>query len=304
MIENPVPWPNGARCAVAITFDVDTDSFLHLGFGGRVPDMVTTNSWLRYDEIAVPRILALFRRYGLRQTFFYPAWCMEQHPRLVEAILADGHEIGHHGWLHESMNRLPPEEEAGWIRRGIATIERMTGRRPRGFRAPVYDFSRRTAAILAAEGFLYDATLMSDDVPHLVDTEAGSFWELPSHWTLDDWPPYVHNIELGYTMSIRAPDEAMAVFMSDFEAMHELGGLWIAVWHPWVSGRPARCLRIARMIEAMLARGGVWFATMEEIARHVQSVTATGAWRPRRVRLPYWDGPLDPALVPRQQPPG
>ena len=32
LIENPVPWPDGARCAVAITFDIDTDSILHLDF--------------------------------------------------------------------------------------------------------------------------------------------------------------------------------------------------------------------------------------------------------------------------------
>lgn len=300
MIENPVPWPNGARCAVAITFDVDTDSFLHLDHRERVKDMVCTTSWLRYDEIAIPRILGMFREYGLRQTFFYPAWCMEQHPRLVEMILKDGHEIAHHGYLHENMNQLSDEDETRWISRATETILRMTGKRPRGFRAPVYNFSHRTASILAAEGFRYDATLMSDDVPHVVETGSGQFWELPSHWALDDWPPYVHNIELGYMMSIRSPDEAMSVFMAEFEAMYEFGGLWVAVWHPWVSGRLARCARIAKMIQYMQAKGKVWFATMEEIAAHMQSITANGHYVPRRVRLPYYEEPIALDLVPRQ----
>ncbi len=122
MIERPVPWPNGAKCAVAITFDIDTDSFLHLEYGDRVPDMVCTTSWLRYDEIAVPRILGMYRDLGLRQTFFYPAWCMERYPHLVELILKDGHEIAHHGYLHENPNQLTKEDEVYWIQRSIDTI--------------------------------------------------------------------------------------------------------------------------------------------------------------------------------------
>ncbi len=300
MIERPVPWPDGAKCAVAITFDIDTDSFLHLEYGDRVPDMVCTTSWLRYDEIAVPRILGMYRDLGLRQTFFYPAWCMERYPHLVELILKDGHEIAHHGYLHENPNQLTKEDEVYWIQRSIDIIERMTGRRPRGFRAPVYNFSRHTADILAKEGFLYDATLMGDDVPHAIECESGRLLELPSHWALDDWPPYVHNIELEYTMTIRSPDEAMAVYLSEFEAMHRHGGLWIAVWHPWVSGRLARCERIAGMIDYMQSKGDVWFATMEEIAEHIQACIDAGTYEPRIVRLPYYEIGIPDDQRPRQ----
>ncbi len=76
LIANAPPWPNGARCAAAVTFDVDSDSLLHIEHGDRAPELVATASWLRYDEIAVPRILDLYRRLELRQTFFYPAWSM------------------------------------------------------------------------------------------------------------------------------------------------------------------------------------------------------------------------------------
>lgn len=299
MIENPVPWPNGAKCAVAITFDIDTDSFLHLDFPERARSLVSTNSWLRYDEVAVPRIVKMYKDFGLKQTFFYPAWCMEQYPRLVETILEGGHEIAHHGYLHEGMNQLSDEDEVYWIERAIDTIVRMTGKRPRGFRAPLYNFSHRTADILAQQGFTYDASLMADDIPYHIKTASGSLWEVPSHWALDDWPPYVHNIDINFTMSIRSPEEAMGVFMAEFEAMYEYGGLWVAVWHPWVSGRLARCSRIAKMIEYMQSKGDVWFASMEEIARHMQSVTDAGTYTPREVGLPYYDKPISPADLPR-----
>ena len=70
----------------------------------------------------------------------------------------------------------------------------------------------------------------------------------------------------------------MKVYMAEFEAMYEYGGLWIAVWHPFVSARLARCHRIGQMIEEMLNRGGVWFATMEEIANHVRACIDNGTW--------------------------
>ena len=73
LIKDPVPWPNGARCAVAITFDIDTDSILHLEYPDRAKDLIASNSWLKYDEIAIPRILDIYRHFGLKQTFYYPA---------------------------------------------------------------------------------------------------------------------------------------------------------------------------------------------------------------------------------------
>jgi len=93
-------------------------------------------------------------------------------------------------------------------------------------------------------------------------------------------------------MPIKSPDEAMNVFMSEFEAMYKYGGLWVTVWHPFVSGRLARCDRVAKMIEDMQNRGGVWFATMEEIANHVQACIDNGSWTPRVDDLPYYDGPI------------
>lgn len=288
MIKNPVPWPNGAKVACAITFDIDTDSILHLEFRDKAPSMVSLMSWLKYDEVAIPRLVEMYERYEIKQTFFYPAWCMEQYPHLVDVILEGGHEIAGHGYLHENPNKLAPEEEMYWLDRQISVIEKMTGRRPRGWRAPLYNFSQHTLDFLIERGIRYDASLMGDDVPYVLKSTMGQVIELPSHWGMDDWPQYVHEPNFGYMVPIRAPDEAMKVYMSEFDAMYEYGGLWIAVWHPFVSARLARCHRIAKMIEEMQDRGGVWFATMEEIAAHVQKCMDDGTWVPRVDRLPYY----------------
>jgi peptidoglycan/xylan/chitin deacetylase (PgdA/CDA1 family) len=292
MIENPVPWPNGARVAVAITFDIDADSILHLAHRDRSHQLVAAQSLLRYDRISVPRILDMYRNFGIKQTFFFPAWCMEQYPELVERILEGGHEIAHHGYIHEDPNEQSRDAERYWLRRGIEVIEKMTGKRPRGWRAPTYNVSVHSTDLLIEEGFLYDASLMGDDVPYVLQTERGEVLELPSHWALDDWPQYAHVPEFDFSMPIRSPDDAMRVYMAEFDAMWKYNGLWIAVWHPTVSGRLARCDRIATMIEEMTNRGGVWFATLEEIARHVAACRDAGTFEPRVEPMPTYAGPL------------
>ena len=80
--------------------------------------------------------------------------------------------------------------------------------------------------------------------------------------------------------------------MAEFEAAYECGGLWVTVWHPFVTGRLARLAEVAKMIEAMQNRGGVWFATMEEIALHVRRCIADGSYTPRVVSMPYYEEPI------------
>jgi peptidoglycan/xylan/chitin deacetylase (PgdA/CDA1 family) len=293
MIENPIPWPNGARCAVAFTFDMDAESLLHVNFRDSAPDRVALSSMLRYGpQIAVPRILDLFRRHGISQTFFVPGWCVETYPDTVERILKAGHEIGHHGYMHKRPNLQSRDEEQDSLARGIEAIVKLSGKRPVGYRAPAYAFSKDTLSLLQAEGFAYDSSLFGGDIPYLIGNEAGDLVELPTDMSLDDWTQYVCLGEFGYMLPIAAPARAMEVFRAEFDAAWRHGGLWNAVWHPFVSGRLARADAIGDLLDYMVGKGNVWFAPLAEIAAHVRTVTADSAWTPRRDTLPYWPEPL------------
>ncbi len=293
MIANPPRWPNGARCAVAFTFDMDADSILHLAHHASADTRVAALSALRYGpEIALPRILDLYREFGMRQTFFLPAWCIERYPAAVEAILEDGHEIGHHNYLHEHANELAGDEERYWFERSLEVIVRATGRKPAGYRAATYRFSRNTLDILLDHGIAYDASLFGDDIPYVIWNERGSLIELPSHYGLDDWPHFQFSRDFMTLMPIKAAADAHRVFREEFDAAWEFGGLWISVWHPFLSGRLARARAIRDLIAYMHDKGGVWFATLEEIAAHVRQLEAGGVWKARRDRLPHYDGPI------------
>ena len=295
MIKNPVPWPNGAKCAACITFDMDADSLIHVAHKHDGYSRVAAISMLRYGpQVAIPRIVETYERLGIKQTFFVPAWCIERYPAAIEAMLKGGNEVAHHSYIHEHPSELPPSEEEYWLDRAFEVIKSATGQAPRGFRAPLYNFSDRTADLLAERGFVYDASLMGDDVPYILECEKGELVELPTHWGLDDWPQYVQSIDLDYMMPIRAPRHGFETFRQEFDAAYRHGGLWIPVVHPFATGRMARWEVVEEFLEEVLNRGDVWFAPMEEIAAHVNKVTADGSYTPRRDQLPYYSGPVSP----------
>lgn len=293
MICNPVPWPNGAKCACCVTFDMDADSLVHLAHPRDGHRRLSAISMLQYGpRVAIPRIVETYRRLGIRQTFFVPAWCIETYPEAIEAILEGGNEIAHHGFLHEHPNELPPEEEAHWLDRGIEVITRATGRRPRGWRAPLYNISDKSPELLIERGFSYDASLMGDETPYILKAANGEIVELPTHWGLDDWPQYVQSMDLDYMMPIRAPSHGFEAFRQEFEAIHRYGGLWVPVVHPFATGRLARWEIFAGFLARLVERGDVWLAPMEEIAEHVRGLVDAGLYAPRYETVPPYAGPV------------
>lgn len=294
LIENPVPWPNGARCAAAVTFDLDADSILHIAKPDSADTYVSTQSLLRYGAlIATPRICRMFRDLGLKQTFFVPGWCVERYPAAAEAILKGGHELGHHGYLHEHPNKQSAEDERYWFERALDAYDRVLGVRPTGFRAPLNEFSRNTLPLLVEAGIEYDSSLMGDDVPYLIgDGGNGSIVEIPQFIAMDDWPHFMHNWDLDYQMPISAPGRAKEVFLAEFESAWENGGLWMTVWHPFLTGRPSRIKMLIEMIEYMQNKGGVWFATLAEITAHIRACLADGSWQCRTDTVPFDCSPI------------
>ncbi len=302
LIQNAPPWPNGARCAVCIAFDFDAESLLHLDYPDDPVRQISVASVLRYGaHVAMPRILDIFRHLDIRQTFFVPGWCLENYPDITRRMVDEGHEIGHHGWLHERVNQLSRDDERRVLESGIEAIRAATGKAPTGYRAPSYSFSEHTLDLLTEYGFTYDASLAGDDAPYRLCGKNGSLLELPSDLSLDDWPQYVNFTLLKTEMTIRSPQEAMGVFMADFDAAWRHGGLFATIWHPFVSGRLARAEAIFHMIDHMKEKGGVWFARMDEIAAHLADLEANGLWTPRPQILPFWSAPVPQVARPSRR---
>ncbi|MBJ3774294.1 polysaccharide deacetylase family protein [Acuticoccus mangrovi] len=300
LIDNPPPWPNGARCAVSFAYDFDAESLLHLYYPTDSARRLSLASTLRYGaRVAIPRLAAIWRHFGIRQTVFTPGWCVEHYPEAIELLLEGGHEIGHHGWLHERVNQLSRGDEERVLEAGIRAIEKATGAPPVGYRCPSGAFSEHTLDLLIDYGLRYDASLGGHDIPYLVERSDGrAIVELPHDASHDDWNQYVHLKDANWQVPVAAPARARETFQADFDAAWNHGGLWTAVFHPFVSGRLARAEEQVRLIEYMMEKGDVWFATCAEIAAHIDGLVARGEWTPMVERLPFWPEPPEQVALP------
>lgn len=302
LIDNPPKWPNDKKCAVCLAFDFDAESILHEFFPDDAPRRVALGSTFRFGaKIAVPRILKIFKHFDIQQTFFIPGWCVVQYPDVVKMIVDQGHEIAHHGWLHERVDNFGKETERDILLRGMEAIEQATGSLPTGYRCPSNTFSNNTLDLLLENGFKYDSSLGGSDIPYQIHNRSGhSLIELPCDYSADDWAQYAHFHEVQHIMPIRAPEQAMQVFRADFDAAWKYGGFWTAVWHPFLSGRLARADQIVSFIEYMQAKGDVWFTTMSEIAEHLQNQIDTQQWTPMVDQLPFWESPVQQIAKPKR----
>jgi len=104
----PRAWPGGARCAVALSFDSDHETN-ELRDGGESIGRLSQGQY--GNRQGVPRILEILQRFDVRASFFVPAVTALLYPEEQQRVIAEGHEIGIHGWIHERNSVLPPEDE-------------------------------------------------------------------------------------------------------------------------------------------------------------------------------------------------
>jgi peptidoglycan/xylan/chitin deacetylase (PgdA/CDA1 family) len=261
-----VKWPHGARCAVTLSFDVDAESG-YLCKGEHYARRLTSLSQGRYGiRRGLPRILDLLDERGLRATFYVPGYTAELYPQEIGEIRRSGHEIGHHGYLHERPDTLSPEQERAVMEKGIEALDRAVGVRPVGYRSPAWEITPTTLELLGELGFLYDSSGMGDDIPYVERYGERSIVELPVQWLLDDWPQFGFSLDSGGR--IANPDKVFQIWSEEFDGLYEEGAYFLLTMHPEVIGRPHRMALLDRLMRHIMGYPNVWWATAEEVARH------------------------------------
>jgi peptidoglycan/xylan/chitin deacetylase (PgdA/CDA1 family) len=265
----PKAWPGGARCCVTLSFDADHET-IPLRDADMSPMRISQGQY--GNRRGVPRIRALLARHGLRASFYYPAVSALLHPEEIRAVADEGHEIGIHSWIHEANTALPPGVERELTFRAADVLEKLSGRRPVGIRTASWDFSTDTMSIIRELGLLYDSSLMADDDPYeLLDHgEPTGIVELPPEWIRDD-APYFNFVRFSALRPYTPPSGVEEVFRAEFDGAHAEGGMFLLTMHPHVIGHRSRTALLDRLVQHMKAKGDVWFATHEEVARHVKA---------------------------------
>jgi peptidoglycan/xylan/chitin deacetylase (PgdA/CDA1 family) len=258
--------PDGVEAALLIGFDVDAET-MWTSKDPRNADRPAVLSHGRYEiEVGLPLILDMLDRKAFKATFFVPGWVADHHPAMIEQLHARGHEIAHHGYLHDSMDGASREHELGMIRQGVEAIERITGRRPVGYRAPLYDVNAHTWDLLRDEGFRYSSNMMDSIWPYRHDGEGAPLVELPVQWMLDDGPYYLVAFHPLNYRQVYAPDTVLSIWRDEFRALHPLNGVMTLTLHPQLTGRPSRLAVLERLIDDARSLPGVWLPTHAELA--------------------------------------
>ena len=255
------------RCTVLLTFDFDAESSKEAR-GLTSPTPISQGQY--GARVGLPRILALLARYGIKATFFVPGVTVERYSELVHQILADGHELGHHGYTHHSPLKLSYEEEREQLQKGFDAFERVANRRPQGYRSPAWDLSNHSIELLKEFGFEYESSLMGDDYHfYRIGDDDGSagLVEVPISWLLDD---FVHFEIVDNGAGLSSPEKVYEIWAGEFEGAYEEQGVFCLTMHPQVIGRFPRIRMLERLIQFMCGHEGVEFTTCS------QAVTA---WR-------------------------
>jgi peptidoglycan/xylan/chitin deacetylase (PgdA/CDA1 family) len=161
-------WPDGVRAAACFTFDVDAESPI-LFDHPEAADWLDVMSHQAYGaRTGIARLLRALDRRAVRATFFIPGYSAERWPAICRSIRDAGHEIAHHGYLHEGAHGASEAEQERRLVRGLEALDEVLGIRPTGYRAPNWEMTYETPAILARHGFVYDSGLMDDDHPYVL----------------------------------------------------------------------------------------------------------------------------------------
>jgi len=267
--------------SVCLTFDFDALSPWALGMAGR---NVAALSRGEFGAVAVPRILALLERHEVPATFFVPGHTALAYPDLVRSIRDAGHELGHHGWVHEPLSELEPAEEREVLQRGLDALDRVAGVRPTGYRAPNVDVSVSTVEILLEHGFVYDASFSGSDFEpyylrrgdrfppdgEYVFGESTELVGIPFAWHLSDFQFF--EFVPGVTVRQDPPSAVYEIWAAELDWAHGNvpGGVFDLTMHPQAIGRGHRLAMVERLIEHAKGLDGATFERLGDYA---------GRWR-------------------------
>ena len=270
--DGDVRWPEGRTCCFTITVDLSPTCG---------PEGITPRDLLRPDSYyglhgGLTTLREVLGRHNLRVTFAVPAAIADLYPALIRALLADGHEIAAHGWLHEDVSQLSIEEERGRLTRTTDCIEAACGKRPLGWyslprqgdKFAVGAISPNTMTLLGENGYLYMGNSPADDVPHYWVTDPSgprAILAMPYYYHFDDqffllFPAKGTGLEHADTLARN--------WEAELAAQYKRGRAFGMTLHPHAIAWPNRLQKLDEFLDRAGRLPGLWNATALECAEH------------------------------------
>jgi len=266
---NPFTWPGGKTLAVWIVpnvevwrYDSPSGTGVSPNAGNRVPDVINY-AWREYGmRVGLWRIADVLDAAGVKATVALNSAVCDAHPKVIEEMDRRGWELMGHGITNsDSLAGLPLEQEREVIRTVLGTVERSTGKKPRGWLGSGLTETHNTLDILAAEGVIYCGDWNIDDQPCPMKVKTGELFSIPYCMEINDLPLFMRK---GYTgeQYYRSVMDQFEQLYADSAKQPRVMGIPL---HPMITGQPLRIKYFERAIAEIKARERVWFATGSEI---------------------------------------
>ncbi len=271
-------WPNGARLAVYLGFNLE-----HFAFGGGLgarigpaspePD-VLNYSWREYgNRVGAWRCLELFDQLALPTGCILNTALYDHCPELLQACAARGDEmIGHGHTNSERQGDFAEAEEAVLLTACAQRIAHESGTRPGGWLSPWISESPTTPDLLAEAGYRYTLNWAHDDQPVPMHTRSGQrLWSIP-------YPQELNDIPMIIARQLDGKDFAQMI-VDNFDEMLQQSAtqplvMGIAL-HPYLVGQPYRLRHLRRALEHVARErdaGAIWVTTPGAICAHVDAL--------------------------------
>jgi peptidoglycan-N-acetylglucosamine deacetylase len=279
-----------SQLTCCLTFDFDALSLWLGTFRPSNPSMLSRGE---FGAVAIPRILNVLASRDIRATFFIPGHTAYAYPETVRTIVAAGHEIGHHGWVHESPADFDRDGERANLERGLEALDAIAGARPSGYRSPAAELTEATTSLLQELDFIYDSSCMATDFyPYYL--RLGDRWSLTEpyvfggtcdlveasfSWSLSDFSRF--EFVWGQNPGFSTPTQAEEIWRGEFEYAYRdcPDGVYNLTLHPQVIGRGHRLLMFERLLDYFRQHPGVQFEPLGEYVRRWKAENPVDDWK-------------------------
>ena len=276
----PLRWPNGARLALILTFNLeywdltkDTDGPYYAGGPAILPDPLPGNvpdypnfTWREYGQrVGIWRLMDIFDKAGVPASCTMNAKMGLERRAIIDAANERGWELVAHNYVQTDLltNYFDqPAKEREIILETLRVYEETVGRPAKGWLSSSLRCNASTVETIAEQGLIYTNDFMNDDQPYLIQTDNGPVVSVPYSNEVNDFTIYLRR---GMTN-----DQAFAVLKDQFDELYREGGesgrLMNIGIHPHVWGQPFRVRALREFLDYAKGFEGVWFAKREEIA--------------------------------------
>lgn len=267
-------WPDGSRLKIWVTvhlehfpMDMPAKPFVPPGGMDRPYPSVWDFSTRDYgNRVGIYRLFKVLDRHGIRATAAMNSAVAERYPHLLSEILRREWEIAASGTDMGALfhSQRDPAEEAAQIARSFAILRGLSGQAVTGWHSPAHAQSAQTPDVVAANGGLWIADWINDDMPYAFRTKAGELTQLPLSWDLSD-----HKILHSQNMAVS--DYAWQIEAA-FDALHaesrDRGARVLSLsLSPWIIAQPSRIRTLDRLLTRFMAAEGVGATTGEDLRR-------------------------------------